>query len=153
MRELVLLVDYHRKKRPIFKIYPDDISWLSADKQMAFGRHALHITVEQHLFSCYKRTLRYPFLPCIITVGGPIKEQFGFTYHKNYYPIEYLYLTNNDDDYIGNDEVEASGIKKKMDTKINKDETEIIVLSSDDNDDNHHNNAMLTDDEDKILLG
>ena len=91
-------VNYHRAKRPAFEIIPSDIGWRGAGSQMAFGRNRLRITVEQFVFCSYKRTLRYPELPCIVQlVGGGLKSN-GNHYHRNFYPIEYLYIPDCDND-------------------------------------------------------
>ena len=95
-----ILVNYHRAKRPAFEIIPNDIGWRGAESQMAFGRNRLRITVEQFVFCSYKRTLRYPELPCIVQLVGGSSESRrngGNHYHRNFYPIEYLYISDCND--------------------------------------------------------
>lgn len=71
-----LYVDYRKDDESILA---DDISALGANRQKAFGRHRCTATVEQYLFSRYKRTLRFSDLPCICAGANP-----------DYYPLECL---------------------------------------------------------------
>lgn len=69
-----LYADYRSDEHNLF---PDDISAIGANRQLAFGQHRCGATVEQYLFSRYKRTLRFSDLPCICV--GP-----------DYFPLECL---------------------------------------------------------------
>ena len=74
-----LYADYRTDAHQIF---PNDISESGANTKRAFGRHRCGATVEQYLFSRYKRTLRFSDLPCICA-------------GTEYYPIECLRFDND----------------------------------------------------------
>jgi hypothetical protein len=77
------LITTHLKKN--FDIVPNGFTTHGANGIPAFGRHHLHISVEEYFFSKHKISLKYPDLPCIVVLGGGN--------HKSYYPIECLNLT------------------------------------------------------------
>ena len=103
-------LDFIQNLGPLFVDYSEDhskiavnsISSLSAEDQPAFGDHRSKTSVEQFIFSKYKRTLNYSHLFCVVEYGGVQKMTgfiiFYFLYlsnfigfvHCNYYPIECL---------------------------------------------------------------
>ena len=82
----------------------NDISAYGANRQLAFGNHRCGATVEQYLFSRYKRTLRFSDLPCICVGENP-----------DYYPLECLRFHLDDDD----DEEEEEELANSLEQKLN----------------------------------
>lgn len=60
----------------------DDISFVGANTLWAY-QGFLNITVQQHMYSKHKITLKYPKMPCIVE-NAPNN-------HKSYYPIELIH--------------------------------------------------------------
>ena len=67
-----------------FPVKADEISEFGANQTYAFGTHRCHVTIDQYIFCKYRITLRYPNLPCIVMFGG--------NGHRSYYPLELLYI-------------------------------------------------------------
>ena len=78
-------LDFIQSLGPLFVDYSEDhpkiavnsISSLSAEDQPAFGDHRSKTTVEQFIFSKYKRTLDYSHLFCVVDYGG-VQKKTGF---------------------------------------------------------------------------
>ncbi|KAL3087948.1 hypothetical protein niasHT_022022 [Heterodera trifolii] len=67
------------------KVIPDALCPSGANRVFAY-RGFLGITVQQHLYSRHRVTLKYPGLPCVV--------QFGGGYHRDLFPIELLRVAN-----------------------------------------------------------
>ena len=119
-----LFVDYSTATT---KISPDGITIPAANEIKAFGVHRAGTTVEQYLFSRYKRTLEYSNLPCISVYRGTRKSMTvkrcgainGSNYHYDYYPIECLRFYNKSIAKASQKGTEACSSNGKTDEKKN----------------------------------
>ena len=92
---------------------PNDISSLGANRQKAFGRHRCGATVEQYLFSRYKRTLRFSDLPCVC-VGS------------DYFPLECLRIVRKQQQQ----QQEEDELINEIEDKLNLSTTTTSFISS-----------------------